>query len=66
MMQIDLKVGRVCDYYILNSIENCPIRAELQLQIGYRCKILTRNEDSSGDPVVRTPCFRCRGQGFDP
>ena len=56
-MQIDLKVCRVCNYYIVKSIENCPIRAELQLQIGYRCKSLARNEDSPGCPVVRTPCF---------
>ena len=65
-MQIDLKVCRVCNYYIVKSIENCPIRAELQLQIGYRCKSLARNGDSPGCPVVRTPCFQCRGQGFDP
>ena len=25
-----------------------------------------KNKDFSGGPVVKTPCFQCRGHGFNP
>ena len=32
----------------------------------YAEKILIQKQDFPGGTVVKTPCFHCRGHGFDP